>query len=235
MGTVVFWRRDSPSPAPGRATPAQLAAATAPAIATGPAIAATGLMLVLFVLAHLVGLLLATSNPAAFELYATALHAKPWLPVVELALAAVVVVHGLLTAATVITNRQAGNGAVLVSRRADPLAALAARTAPWSGSVLLVFLVVHLRQLRWPRPGPGEELARLLQALDQPWALVLYGAAGLALGLHLFHGGEAAHRSLGLLDPASAGPIRGATRWLALLVGAGFVLVTLVLAVQEGR
>jgi succinate dehydrogenase / fumarate reductase cytochrome b subunit len=57
----------------------------------------------------------------------------------------------------------------------------------------------------------------------------------LALGLHLFHGGEAAHRSLGLLDPASAGAIRGATRWLALLVGAGFVLVTLVLAVQEGR
>ena len=117
----------------------------------------------------------------------------------------------------------------------DPVAALAARTAPWSGSVLLVFVLVHLRQLRWPRPASGEEWARLLQALDPAWALLLYGAAGVALGLHLFHGGEAAHRSLGWLDSASRDPIRSTTRWLAAVVGGGFVLVTLVLAAQGGR
>ena len=188
-----------------------------------------------FVLAHLAGVVLAAINPAVFEAYATALHAKPWLPVVEWALAVVAVLHLALTAAVVISNRQAGNRAVLVSRRADPVAALAARTAPWSGSVLLVFVLVHLRQLRWPRPASGEEWARLLQALDPAWALLLYGAAGVALGLHLFHGGEAAHRSLGWLDSASRDPIRSTTRWLAAVVGGGFVLVTLVLAAQGGR
>jgi succinate dehydrogenase / fumarate reductase cytochrome b subunit len=198
-------------------------------------IAPTGLILVLFLVLHLAGVVLAVIHPEAFEAYATALHAKPWLPAVELALAAVALVHLARTMAKVIANRQAGNDAALVSRRADPLAALAARTAPWSGGVLLVFLVVHLNQLRWPRPGAGLELARLAEVLRAPWLLALYGAAGLAVGLHLFHGGEAAHRSLGLLEPANAVRIRSATRAFALVVGGGFVLVPLVLASQVLR
>jgi succinate dehydrogenase / fumarate reductase cytochrome b subunit len=51
----------------------------------------------------------------------------------------------------------------------------------------------------------------------------------------LFHGGEAAHRSLGLLEPANAGRIRRATRAFALVVGGGFALVPLVLATQVVR
>ena len=198
-------------------------------------IAPTGLILVLFVVLHLGGVALAVINPGAFEAYATALHAKPWLPAAELALAVVALVHLSQTVAKVIANRQAGNDAALVSRRADPLAALAARTVPWSGGVLLVFLLVHLNQLRWPRPGAGLELGRLAEVLSAPWALALYGAAGLALGLHLFHGGEAAHRSLGLLQPANGARIRSATRAFALVVGGGFALVPLVLASQGVR
>jgi succinate dehydrogenase / fumarate reductase cytochrome b subunit len=57
----------------------------------------------------------------------------------------------------------------------------------------------------------------------------------LALGLHLFHGGEAAHRSLGLLEPANGVRIRSATRAFALVVGGGFALVPLVLASQGVR
>mgnify|MGYP003341806433 CR=1 FL=1 len=69
-----------------------------PAVAR-PALAASGLILVVFVLAHLAGVVLAAINPAVFEAYATALHAKPWLPVVEWALAVVAVLHLALTAA----------------------------------------------------------------------------------------------------------------------------------------
>ncbi|MFM7646567.1 MAG: succinate dehydrogenase, partial [Cyanobium sp.] len=66
--------------------------------------------------------------------------------------------------------------------------------------------------------------------LASPWSLALYLAAPLVLALHLFHGGEAAHRSLGLLQPANASAIRAAARLLALLVGGGFLAVTLALA-----
>jgi succinate dehydrogenase / fumarate reductase cytochrome b subunit len=111
----------------------------------------------------------------------------------------------------------------------EPLAALAGRLMPWSGGVLLLFLLVHLAQLRLVRPAAGEELAALRAVLGQPHWLALYAAAGVALALHLLHGQESAHRSLGLLTPPSALPIRRAGRSLALLLGAGFTLVPFVL------
>ncbi|WP_235299863.1 hypothetical protein [Synechococcus sp. GFB01] len=66
--------------------------------------------------------------------------------------------------------------------------------------------------------------------LASPWSLLIYLGAALALALHLFHGGEAAHRSLGLLEPANGGRIRLGARLLALLLGGGFALVALALA-----
>lgn len=188
-------------------------------------IAGSGLFMVLFLLLHLPGVALALVQPQVFEAYAAALHQSRWLLPAEGLLAASVLSHLVLTAQKVMANRQAGNGAALVSRRADPLAALAARSLPASGAVLLLFLGVHLAQLRWPRPSAGLELARLLEVLSGPLCVLLYGAAGLAVGLHLFHGGEAAHRSLGLLDQVNGGRIRTGSRAVALVVGGGFAVL----------
>ena len=199
-------------------------------------IAVSGLLLVVFLLAHLAGVGLAWLDPAAFECYAATLHAQGWLPPAELALAATALVHPLLSLRRVQANARA-RGAVaapLVSRRgeSEALAALAARTVPWSGSFLLVFLAVHLAQLRLHRPAPGMELAGVLTALATPWSQALYGLAGLALLLHLFHGVESAHRSLGFLDPANREPIRWAGRGLALTLGSGFALLPLALVLR---
>jgi succinate dehydrogenase / fumarate reductase, cytochrome b subunit len=192
--------------------------------------AASGLALTLFLIVHLGGVALAPLDPAAFEAYAAALHALPWLPAAELALLGIGLGHAGLSLAKVIANRRAGNRATLVSRRADPPGALAARSQAMGGVILLAFLAVHLLQLRWSRPGAGEELAALHAVLAQPASLLLYLAAATAVGLHLLHGTEAAHRSLGLLDPANGGRIRGAGRALALLVGGGFAAVAVLVA-----
>jgi len=199
--------------------------------------AASGLLLVLFLLLHLAGVALAPLAPARFEAYAAALHRSAWLPAAELALLAVALAHLGLSLGRTLANRRAGNGAALRSRRSGPLAplaALAARSQAAGGLLLLVFLVVHLAQLRWPRPLAGAELAALGAVLASPWSLLLYLAGGLALALHLFHGGESAHRSLGLLQPANGALIRAAARLLAVLIGGGFVVVTLVLALPGG-
>ena len=195
--------------------------------------AASGLLFVLFLLLHLAGVALAPLAPQRFEDYAAALHRSDWLPAGELALLVVAVAHMSLSLLRAALNRAAGNTANLRSRRTGPLAhlaALAARSQSAGGVLLLGFLVVHLAQLRWPRPEAGTELAELAAALASPWSLALYRAAALALAQHLFHGGEAAHRSLGLLQPANAAAIRAAARLLALLVGGGFLAVTLALA-----
>ena len=219
---------DRPSSAP------TVAPAAGPAAAPAVGVAVSGLVLVLFLVVHLGGLVPALVNPAAFERYAAVLHRQPWLPLVELALLLALLVHPALALRRALRHaRTRGTAPALRrSRREGPgegLAALAAAQAPWIGALLLLFLAVHLLQLRWHRPAEGQELAALLAVLRSPASLALYGAGSLAAGLHLFHGHEAAHRSLGLLDPANGARIRALGRLVALLLGGGFALLTLLL------
>ena len=192
--------------------------------------ALSGLLLVLFLVVHLVGLLPALIAPLQFELYATALHHQPWLPLLEVSLAAIAATHLTFTVAKTLRNRRAGNTSALRSRRGRPLEALASRSKVAAGMITLGFLALHLKQLRWPRPGDGLERDVLLQVLQEPISLAIYAAGSLAIGLHLLHGAEAAHRNLGLLTPANGPNIRWGGRLLAIGIGGGFLLICLGLA-----
>lgn len=196
--------------------------------------AVSGLLLVLFIVVHLLGLIPAVVAPDQFEVYATALHASPWLPLVEIALLLMALVHIGLSSSKVIANRQAGNSAQLSSRRQAPLAAFASRSTVAAGLLTLAFLAVHVGQLRWPRPPSGEEAAVLSALLHQPINAVLYGLAALTLGLHLLHGAEAAHRSMGWLTPSNSVAMRRGGRLLAGLISSGFLLISLCLALGGG-
>ena len=197
-------------------------------IRTGSAL--SGLLLVLFLVVHLAGLLPALIAPVQFEQYATVLHHQPWLPLLEISLAATAAVHLSLTIAKTLRNRGSGNTATLRSRRGRPLEALASRSKVAAGVITLGFLLLHLQQLRWPRPTDGLERLVLQQVLHQPISLVVYVAGSLAIGLHLLHGAEAAHRNLGLLTPANGASIRWGGRLLASGIGGGFLLISLGLA-----
>ena len=197
-------------------------------IRTGSAL--SGLLLVLFLVVHLAGLLPALIAPVQFEQYATVLHQQPWLPLLEISLAAIAAMHLSLTIAKTLRNRGAGNTATLRSRRGRPLEALASRSKVAAGVITLGFLLMHLQQLRWPHPTDGLERLVLQQVLHQPFSLVVYVAGSLAIGLHLLHGAEAAHRNLGLLTPANGASIRWGGRLLASGIGGGFLLISLGLA-----
>ena len=197
-------------------------------IRTGSAL--SGLLLVLFLVVHLAGLLPALIAPVQFEQYATVLHHQPGRPLLEISLAATAAVHLSRTMAKTLRNRGAGNTATLRSRRGRPLEALASRSKVAAGVITLGFLLLHLQQLRWPRPTDGLERLVLQQVLHQPFSLVVYVAGSLAIGLHLLHGAEAAHRNLGLLTPANGASIRWGGRLLASGIGGGFLLISLGLA-----
>lgn len=201
------------------------------AIRSGTAV--SGLLLVLFLVVHLAGLIPALAAPLAFEHYADTLHHSAWLPVLELSLAIAALLHISLSLLKTVQNRQAGNQAQLNSRRNQPLAAFASRHRLIAGLITLSFLAVHLAQLRWPRPVAGQERELLLTVLHQPLNLGLYAAASLAVALHLLHGAEAAHRSLGWLTPLNSWLVRSGGRLLALLIGGGFLLTSLGLAFGE--
>lgn len=198
----------------------------------------SGLVLVLFLVVHLAGIALAVLDAERFEVLADALHRQLWLPPLELALATALLLHPLLAVVRTVVNRRArGFGAApLRSRRGsglDRVAALANRWSPWSGALVLLFLVVHVGQLRVHRPPSGAEREVLLAALASPLSLALYGLVGVAVAAHLLQGLESAHRSLGWLTPANRPRIRNLGRALALLLGSGFSVVTVALVLQD--
>jgi succinate dehydrogenase / fumarate reductase cytochrome b subunit len=203
-------------------------------------LAGSGLALVLFLALHLSGVSLALLAPPRFEAFSSWLHGQPWLAVLEVSLALALLAHPLLALAHWIQNR-ARAGATAAPRRSrrsgglEGLAAASGRWLPFSGGILLLFLTVHLGQLRWSRPPAGAELQAVMTALASPAALLLYGLAGVALALHLLHGVESAHRSLGWLDAANAGRIRRLGRGLALLLGGGFALLPFALVFAAGQ
>lgn len=226
------------APQPWR--PAASAAAAEPAAAEPLAAALiplSGLALVLFLGLHLAGVALAVLDPDGFEALATTLHALPGLPLLELLLAAALLLHPLLALGRTLRNRRARGPVAgpLRSRRGGGLegaAAMAGRWAPWSGALLALFLVVHLAQLRLQRPPAGAERDALLAALAPAPALALYALAGAAVAFHLLQGNESAHRSLGWLEPLNRERIRWVGRAVALVLGAGFSLVPLALVLQ---
>ena len=57
----------------------------------------SGLLLVLFLALHLAGVSLSLLAPDTFEAWATTLHRQPWLPPLEVALAAALLLHPLLS------------------------------------------------------------------------------------------------------------------------------------------
>lgn len=235
----------APATGPAAADPQRSAQAPPAAGSSGagalfsPTIAISGLSLSLFLVLHLLAVSQALLAPARFERLAAWLHAQPWLPWLELGLLGALLLHPALSLARTIADRSRG-GVVIGprrSRRRGPMEGLAARAGRWlpfSGGLLLLFLAVHLGQLRWQRPSAGAERQALLAALDSPVSLGLYGLAGLALALHLLHGHESAHRSLGLLESGNRAAIRWVGRTLALLLGVGFSLLPLALVLQQG-
>ena len=190
----------------------------------------SGLLLLIFVLAHLIGVLPALFAPNTFETYATALHQSPWLHLLEPLLLVIAILHVGLTTSKTLVNRQGENTGALKSRRGQPLAALASQSKVLTGVITLCFALVHLQQLRWTRPADGAESAALIAVLQQPLNLVLYIGGSIAIGLHLLHGTEAAHRSLGWLNPANKSVLRQGGRLLAAFISAGFLLSSLGLA-----
>lgn len=167
--------------------------------------AVTGLILVGFVAGHMSGNLLYFKGPEALDAYAKWLHGLGpalWIArVVLLAAAAAHIWAGISLAAE---NRaaRAGGPAVEATRRAS----VASRTMPYTGVVLLGFIVFHLLHVTFRTVGPEiaaagdagrvHEMIRL--GFASPGVSVFYIVSMALLCLHLSHGVSSMFQTLGL-------------------------------------
>ena len=186
----------------------------------------SGLVLVFFIAVHLAGVIFAGINPDAFEIYASNLHSSLFLPYSEIVLAITFIIHIFLTLKKVLKNRSSGNKAILKTRRNDYLGVLASKVQPFTGVILASFLIIHLLQLRFPRPGDNLELISLKSKLEGVHILVLYSLASISIFFHMVQGIESGHRSLGILSQSNSLKIRYISRFISIFFGLSYLIMT---------
>jgi succinate dehydrogenase / fumarate reductase cytochrome b subunit len=177
--------------------------------------AVTGIVLIAYLIAHLVGNLKVYLGEDEINSYAEALrdlggHLVPrtsllWLMRGGLLLAFVLHVHAAYS--LTYTNWKARGGAY--RDRDYAVASYASRTMRWSGTIVLLFILFHLADLTWgAQPAAvdgftrGEVYDNLILSMQRPVSAVLYAVANIALGFHLYHGTWSMFQSLGLNHPS---------------------------------
>jgi succinate dehydrogenase / fumarate reductase cytochrome b subunit len=191
--------------------------------------AASGLVLVAYLISHVLANLLVFDGPDRINRYAALLHGTGMaLWGARLVLLVAVTIH--IVAAVQLTLRSR-------SARPDPYAGgrepqastIAARTIRWGGALILVFLVYHILHFTTGTFHPDfielNPYHNLMTGFRSPWVAGAYLIGMIAVGLHLYHGLWSSGRSLGLSQPSPRPFRRRLALVLAVIVWLGFTAI----------
>ena len=196
--------------------------------------AASGLILVGYILTHVLANLLIYLGPEWINGYGALLHATgPLLWIVRGVLLVAFVLHVVAAAQLSWQKRLARPTQYEV--REPQTSTIASRSMGWGGVALLLFVLYHVPQMTagwWhPRFVSGDDYGNVITLFDVPWTVPVYAAALLALGLHLYHGTWSMVRTLGVAsEPARR--TRPVATTFTFLVTVGFL--SIIVAVVSG-
>jgi len=188
--------------------------------------AISGAMLSLFLLVHGVGNSMTFFGSDAFNSYAAKLHSLGILvPLFELCLLAVFMLHIFLGLTLFLQNNQA-RPVRYQEEKSSGGRTLGSRTMPYTGVVILIFIVVHLVNFHFTDHSiPISDIVK--NVLRQPLYAFFYMSAMGVLALHISHGFWSLFQSLGLNHPRYNAALRIGTLGAALLLAAVFILIPL--------
>jgi len=219
-----------------------LARAVSSSVGTKILIGLTGLGLFLYLLTHIAGNALVLLGPARFNGYAHTLTGNPLLPVIELGLLLVFLLHIYKTVTMYLANRRARPVRYQRKKPAGPPSrkSLASSTMIVSGLWLLAFVVLHVRTFRFGLDYQTAEGVRDLyriemQTFRSPLTVAFYVLSMLLVGSHLWHGGASALQSLGADSPRWTPRLLTAGKIMAVLIAGGFVFLALWAHLVGGR
>lgn len=194
--------------------------------------ALTGLVLAGFVLGHMTGNLLVFKGAGAINEYAEWLHAHPgllWAARSVLILS--VVAHIWSGVLLTIENRiaRAGGPAIEATRRAS----LSSRTMPYSGVVILAFIIFHLLHYTFRiialggKDFGGDVYAMIIAGFSQPVVAMFYIVSMILLCLHLSHGISSMFQTLGLRNERWRGRLDVLATLYGWVIALGFISIPL--------
>lgn len=182
----------------------------------------TGLFLCTFLVEHVVGnlLLFKEDGGAAYEAYTELLVHNPIIRFVEIFLFAGLILHAFLGVVVWWKNRTSRSHDY-VSFRLKDNTPLSSRITIWTGSVVFIFLVIHLNSFFVPSRITGSQVPLydlVAQAFQSPLYDGFYILALILLGYHLKHGFQSGFQTLGLLNKKYSGLVElfGMIFWLVI-------------------
>lgn len=209
----------------------------------------TGLFLVVFLLVHLIGnlQLLIPDGGEAFNLYAKFMTSNPLIKFTSYGLYSFILLHAVQGWLLWANNRKARGGeryAVTTTRATGTQAGLAKNMGAL-GTVLAIFLVIHMAQF-WFKMKIGDlpmqvydgvEVADLYSTVKATftniWFVLFYVIAMFFVGMHLMHGFQSAFQSLGLNHRKYTPFIKLVGNAYSILIPLGFAIIPIVFYVTN--
>lgn len=197
-------------------------------------LAVTGLIMLSYLVAHVVGNLKIFFGAEEFNDYGhwlrtlgePVLHYEWGLWILRVVLVVSVVLHGV--AAYQLSRRDiAARPVAYVHKRRRT--SYATRTMRWGGVILGLFVVWHILDLTTltvnENAQTGHPYENTVATFSTWYGNVIYLTAMVALGLHLRHGFWSAVQTLGAASPARERALKAVTNTTALVLTCGFIAV----------
>jgi succinate dehydrogenase / fumarate reductase cytochrome b subunit len=169
--------------------------------------AVSGIIMVLFLIAHMIGNLHVYQGAASFNDYSEWLRSfgepafppRTLLTAIEVVLAVSVIAHMWAAYSLWAQARRARPVRYVTKKRVQQ--SFASRTLRWGGTIILLFIIWHLLDMTFGAVNPvgtdSTPYARLVASFQNPWITIFYVVALILLGLHLRHGIFSATQTLG--------------------------------------
>ncbi len=191
--------------------------------------AATGVVLYVYVLSHLIGNLQIYLGRQQINAYAKLLHSHyVMLWTARILLLAAVLIHIAVGARLWWLGRHVARPIPYFMKKDVPRA-YASRTMMRSGMVILAFGVFHILHLTTGSLGlPFHELdvyGNLTAGFHIVWVALIYMATMVFLGMHLYHGLWTIFPLLGVSHPRYTGMLKWAAHIFAVLIAGGFISI----------
>ena len=167
-------------------------------------VATTGLLFCFFLLFHLLNNLVIYTGAENFNFLVGSLEKiKPLIRILEVALAAILLVHITNSVTLAIQSKKSGNTSTK-SETKNHNATLSSRTMLFTGSILFIFIVTHLSTF-WYNFQNNDDHSAYYEIVTNSsigfgniFITILYLVAMVLLGFHLKHGFNSALQTFGI-------------------------------------
>ncbi len=188
--------------------------------------AVTGLLFCLFIAVHLMGNLTVYAGKESFLSYVDHLHTvEALVTVAEFGLIFFAVLHIGMGLYLFLENRRARPIAYAVDKSAGGRT-IGSRTAPYSGALILVFVIFHLIKFRFVDKMTINDFTILSNTFAEFGFWTLFYIAGvIVVAVHVSHGFWSGFQTLGLNHPKYMPFVERVGILFSLIIGIGFASI----------